>query len=201
MATAPERIILASQSPRRALLIKLLGLRDVRIIPSHVDESIEESLAPEEKVRELAMRKAKVLQTNPETNGGVIIGADTIVVLDAITLGKPSDPKDAVRMLSLLSGRTHTVYTGVALYDTTNKQEVHFLEHTDVTFRKLELHEIERYVASGSPMDKAGAYGIQEDFGAVFVSRIDGDYYNVVGLPLSPLYTHLRNFAPSVFKD
>jgi septum formation protein len=179
--------------------MRLLGLRDVRIHASDVDETISDDLSPEEKVGQLAIRKATALASSYQDQSAVILGADTIVVLDNLTLGKPQDPEDAVRMLKLLSGRTHTVYTGVALYDTSSNHAVHFVEHTDVTFRVLLESEIAQYVASGSPLDKAGAYGIQEDFGAVFVSRIDGDYYNVVGLPLCTLYQHLRSFAPGVF--
>ena len=169
-------------------------------MPSDEDESIDENLAPEEKVNELALRKARSLASRFAGESAIVIGADTIVVLDQRTLGKPNDPDDAVQMLKLLSARTHTVYTGVALIDARTRREIHFAVHTDVTFRALEDDEIERYVASGSPLDKAGSYGIQEDFGAVFVSRIDGDYYNVVGLPISQLYLHLKSFAPSVFE-
>ncbi len=193
------RLILASQSPRRGLLIALLGLRDVAIVPSDVDETVEGSIAPEAVVTELALRKANALADKTSDNA-IILGADTIVVLDDVILGKPKDPIEAIEMLSRLSGRTHTVYTGVALIDAQSKETLHFVEHTDVTFRMLDRMEIEAYVATGAPLDKAGAYGIQEDFGAVFVSRIDGDYYNVVGLPLCSLYSHLRQFAPVLFE-
>jgi septum formation protein len=181
--------------------VRLLGLCDVRIHPSNVDETIPDDLSPEEKVGQLAVRKAVALASRYQDQSALILGADTIVVLDNLTLGKPQDPDDAIQMLKLLSGRTHTVYTGVALYDTLSSLTIHFVEHTDVTFRVLLESEIVQYVASGSPMDKAGSYGIQEDFGAVFVSRIDGDYYNVVGLPLCALYQHLRSFAPGVFRS
>jgi septum formation protein len=191
------RLILASQSPRRAQLVKLLGIADVTIMPCDVDETLEWP-TPEATVTELALRKARALLGNAGLDS-LILAADTIVVLGEAILGKPTDADDAIRMLGTLSGRTHTVYTGVALIDTSTKEEVHFVEHTDVTFRTLVSEEIAAYVATGAPLDKAGAYGIQEDFGAVFVSRIDGDYYNVVGLPLSSLYSHLKRFAPKLF--
>ncbi len=194
------RLILASQSPRRAHLIRLLGIKNVSIIPSDVDESLENLLTAEGTVIELALRKARALRDKVVSHS-IILGADTIVVLDDMILGKPADPDEAVSMLHQLSGRTHTVYTGVALVDTSTNEERHFVEHTDVTFRALGSEEIESYVATGAPLDKAGAYGIQEDFGAVFVSRIDGDYYNVVGLPLCSLYQHLKQFSPELFLE
>ena len=195
------KLILASQSPRRAALVRLLGIAEIEILPSDVDESTDPSLSPEETVRQLCIRKARATTSNVSPSDAIILGADTIVVLDELVLNKPTDSDDAERMLTMLSGRTHTVYTGVALIDASTKKETHFVEHTDVTFRTLNSAEIKAYVATGSPMDKAGSYGIQEDFGAVFVSRIDGDYYNVVGLPLSALYVHLKSFAPKLWKS
>jgi septum formation protein len=119
------------------------------------------------------------------------VGADTIVTLGSTMLGKPTDYDDAVRMLGLLSGKTHTVHTGYAIIDRPSNKIISGVEETLVTFRSIPKAEIEEYVAGGSPMDKAGAYGIQDDYGAVFVRRIEGCYYNVVGLPLSALYEAL----------
>jgi septum formation protein len=193
-------LYLASASPRRAQLIQLLGIPNVIISPTHIDETHDGNLAPAEYVEELAIGKAKALL--PSLKGdeqGVILGADTTVVLDNAILGKPNDADHAKKMLRRLSGNTHIVYTGVALVDSASGKEHSFVEKTFVTFREISDEEIAMYVASGSPMDKAGSYGIQEDHGAVFVSRIDGDYYNVVGLPLCSLYLALREFSPTIF--
>ena len=183
------------------MLVRLLGIPNVEILSSNVDESTDEALAPDEIVLELALRKsrfiAKQLTTRERT--GVVLGADTLVYLNDRVLNKPTDPADAKRMLRELSGNTHQVFTGVALIDLTTGVEESWVVTTAVTFRALDEAEIESYVASGSPLDKAGAYGIQEDFGAVFVSHIEGDYYNVVGLPISSLYVRLRTFAPALF--
>ena len=111
----------------------------------------------------------------------------------------PIDPDDAVRMLKILSDNTHTVYTGIALVHSLSGESRTFVESTEVNFRAITDQEIARYVASGSPMDKSGSYGIQDDHGAVFINRIEGDYYNVVGLPLCATYLQLQDFAPSLF--
>lgn len=193
-------LYLASASPRRAQLVKLLGIKDIVISPAHVDETHDGNLAPAEYVEQLALDKAKALLPKlSSSEQGIIIGADTTVVLENAILGKPVDADDAKAMLRRLSGNTHIVYTGVALIDSATGKEHSFVEKTSVTFREISDEEIASYVASGSPMDKAGSYGIQEDHGAVFVSRIEGDYYNVVGLPLCSLYLALRDFAPAIF--
>lgn len=193
-------LYLASASPRRAQLIKLLGAKHVVISPTDVDETHDGKLGPAEYVEQLALDKARALL--PKLSGNeeaVIIGADTTVVLENAILGKPNDADDAKAMLRRLSGNTHIVYTGVAIIDSVSGKEHSFVEKTFVTFRELTDKEIADYVASGSPMDKAGSYGIQDDHGAVFVSRIEGDYYNVVGLPLCSLYLAVRDFAPAIF--
>ena len=186
-----RKLILASRSPRRLQLLKQIGMSPT-VMPCDIPETFDPSLTPEENAAALALKKAlHVAQTIPE---GVIIGADTIVILAGEMLGKPDGPRDAVRMLSALSGRTHTVVTGFALVDRPSGRQMTGTERTDVTFRDLPLNEIEEYVAGGSPLDKAGAYGIQDDYGAVFVTRIEGCFYNVVGLPLSRLHSALRDF-------
>lgn len=164
---------------------------------SGIDEAMDAERSPSENVRLLALHKAR--HVAEQCNDGVVLGADTTVVVGGTILEKPIDEEDAFRMLRMLSGETHTVYTGVALVDARTKKEESFVEATDVTFRDLADDEIRAYIASGSPMDKAGAYGIQEDFGAVFVRRIDGDYYNVVGLPLCRLFVTMKQFAPQLF--
>ncbi|HCR49778.1 MAG TPA: septum formation protein Maf, partial [Bacteroidetes bacterium] len=126
----------------------------------------------------------------------LILAADTIVVLDEVILGKPKDPEEAFQMLKMLSGRSNTVFTGICLAQGISKRMVTAVEQSEVFFYPMSDIEIRRYVASGSPMDKAGAYGIQDDWGALFIERIEGDYYNVMGLPLHLLYKTLKlNFA------
>jgi septum formation protein len=140
------------------------------------------------------MKAACVAKTVPD---GIVLGADTIVVIDGLVLGKPVDGADAIRMLGLLGGRTHTVYTGFALIDRPSDRSVCGVEATRVTFRTIPREEIEEYVRGGSPMDKAGAYGIQDDYGAVFVTRLEGCYYNVVGLPLARVFLELQKLLES----
>ncbi|MDW8075571.1 MAG: Maf family protein [Bacteroidota bacterium] len=183
----PAPVILASASPRRQQLITLLGI-DVSVIPAAVDEDAFDRTMPRQYVEVLAQAKAAaVRRLHPES---IVIGADTTVVLDGQVLNKPLDRDDAVRMLRLLSGRTHTVITGVCVL----WQKVRLVDSriTHVTFRSLSEEEIAAYVASGSPLDKAGAYGIQDDCGATFVDAIEGCYYTVVGLPIALLYRMLR---------
>jgi septum formation protein len=191
-------LFLASQSPRRASLVRLLGIRSIKIQPSDLHEAMLPDLSPAQNVARLAIDKARYIKSSIGGTG-VILGADTTVVLRNEMLEKPLDEQDAIKMLTKLSGNTHTVFTGVGLVDVSSDREESFWVETKVTFRELERAEIERYVATGAPMDKAGAYGIQEDFGAVFVREIVGDYYNVVGLPLCELYQRLRKFEPALF--
>ena len=184
-------IILASQSPRRIRLLRLLGI-PFTVQASGVDERIDERISPEDVVRQLSLEKAKAVAA--PLRAGIVIGADTIVVLDKKILGKPTSKEEATAMLSLLSGRTHTVFTGFALVDVETKKSYIDYEKTKVTFRRLEAEEIRDYVQSGSPMDKAGAYGIQDDYGAVFVEKIEGCFYTVVGFPLSKFYVAFNGF-------
>lgn len=195
----PCRLVLASQSPRRQSLLRHVGFSFDTIVPNVNEDSVPTSMEPPSYVQELALMKARKGADMTE-NDAIIIGSDTTVVLDGAILNKPSDATDAQRMLRSLSGRTHTVHTGLALVwkraDTTTVRCAS--RSTDVTFRELEAEEIEAYVASGSPLDKAGAYGIQDDFGAVFVSHVSGCYYTIVGLPLELLYTELRTLVRSI---
>lgn len=185
-------LILASQSPRRKKLLKQIGLK-FRVVPSSVDEIFVSNISPSENARLLAVKKAEDIARR--IRRGIVIGADTIVVRDHHLLGKPTTAREAVQMLQLLSEKSHYVYTGIALVDAQTKKKISTVEKTEVHFRKIDLKEIKSYVASGSPMDKAGAYGIQDDYGAVFVERINGCYYNVVGLPLARFYTLLQEFT------
>jgi septum formation protein len=158
-----------------------------------VAEEFDLRASPADNAIRLARDKAESVAE--VLGNGIFIGADTIVVLEGEYLAKPADAADAVRMLERLSGRTHAVITGVAILEYPERTIELFHEETFVTFRRIPRSEIEEYVAGGSPMDKAGAYGIQDDYGAVFVTRIEGCYYNVVGLPLSHTYSALRKFS------
>jgi septum formation protein len=193
-----KNFILASRSPRRQLLLAQIGL-EPEIIPCEIDEELDSSRSPAENATSLALQKAKTVAVG--ISSGIVLGADTIVALDGHMLGKPIDQDDAVRMLEMLSGRTHTVATGFALIDRPSDRYVTGVEETRVTFRAIPRNEIDEYVAGGSPMDKAGAYGIQDDYGAVFVTRVEGCFYNVVGLPLSRFYSTLGEFQRDLSKS
>ncbi len=177
-------LILASGSPRRREMFDLMGLR-YTLRPSDADEALS-PCPPGEMVETLALRKAASVKKSAP--GCCVVGADTIVYLDGRIIGKPADEADASRILRLLSGRTHTVYTGVAIV--TDEKQIVFHETTDVTFASLTEAEIADYVASGEPMDKAGAYGVQ-GIGAVLVARVEGCYFNVIGLPIPTFYRKL----------
>jgi len=183
-----KQLILASTSPRRKEILKLSGY-DFTVISPDCEESIPET-TPEEYVVELSRRKARAAGVISEH--AVVIGADTVVYLDRI-LGKPSDEESARLMLRKLSGKVHTVYTGVTVMDSDTNYIRSFYEATEVEFYALTEEEIDAYIRTGKPMDKAGAYGIQGR-GAVLVKRINGDYYNVVGLPLAHLVQVLKEF-------
>jgi septum formation protein len=188
-------LILASRSPRRIVLLRQIGFDPV-VVPCDIPEDFDPSLDPSRNAQVLALQKARCVALN--VSEGFVIGADTIVVIDGIMLGKPIDASDARRMLSLLSGRTHTVVTAFAVVERPSDRHIVEVESTHVTFRELPPDEIQEYIAGGSPLDKAGAYGIQDDYGAVFVTRIEGCFYNVVGLPLAKLYTRLREMSREV---
>lgn len=185
------KIILASGSPRRRELLQKLNI-DYEIKVSEVDES-EEGSNPSEIVENLAIKKAKAVLDEDGTQDVLVIGADTLVFYENEVLGKPCDEDEARDMLSLLSNRTHQVYTGVALIRKVNGVETvsSFSEVTDVTFYEIDRFEIDEYIKTGSPLDKAGAYGIQDDF-AKHIKKINGDYNNVVGLPVSRLYQEMK---------
>jgi len=181
-------VILASASPRRRKLLKQMNL-NFKVLKVYVDESFKKEEKPVHIVKRLSKLKLnKAVETNHK---GIYISADTIVVLNGKVIGKPIDKNDAEKILKRLSGKTHSVYTGFSVYNSFNGKIITDYEKTLVTFRKLGLHEIREYIADGSPMDKAGAYGIQDDYGAVFIEKIKGCYYNVVGLPLTKLYQSL----------
>ncbi|MCX8107083.1 MAG: Maf family protein [Ignavibacterium album] len=178
-------IYLASKSPRRRRLLKQLNLK-FKSFSVETGEKVKRNESPQDAVIRIAQEKMQYALRKIEK--GIVITADTLVFLDNKVLGKPKDELDAFRMLKKLSGRAHQVFSAYCIHNTVTKKTITEYVKTDVTFRKLTEGEILDYIKTGSPMDKAGAYGIQDDFGAVFVERINGCYYNVVGLPLSRFY-------------
>lgn len=186
-------IILASASPRRHALMEQINLK-CSIHPADIDENETPWSSPDRYTLELSGRKAQAVAKHYSNH--LIIAADTVVSLDDRLLNKPDNPQHAFEYLKTLSGRTHQVTTGVTLVDSGEQKQQQFAVTTDVTFDQLSEEDIHSYIATGSPMDKAGAYGIQDDWGALFVSEIHGDYYNVVGFPLNRFYRELRAFAP-----
>lgn len=182
-----KNLILASSSPRRKELLENLHI-SFEVSSSDVDESFDPALTPGEIVMELSNRKAKaVSEQNPDS---FVIGADTVVVLEGSVLGKPKDRSEAYFMLKNLSGKTHSVFTGVSIIGP--EKEKNFYVKTDVVFWELSDEEINAYIDTSEPFDKAGAYGIQ-GFGSVLVKEINGDYFSVVGLPVSKTVRELRN--------
>ncbi|MBM6786735.1 septum formation inhibitor Maf [Collinsella tanakaei] len=189
-------MILASQSPRRIELMREAGF-DFRVAPADIDESPREGETPFELVERLAVSKAACIADTVAEPGELVVAADTIVAIDGELLGKPADAADAHRMLRELSGRTHQVATGVCLIVAGDSARTphSFVDVTDVTFYDLTDEEIDAYVASGEPLDKAGAYGIQGVGGRLLVRGIDGDFYNVVGLPIAKTVRAIRRYA------
>jgi len=186
--TAP-RVVLASASPRRHELLNIIGIAH-DVIPANIDESIRGGESPRKHAERLAREKAS--SVSGRDSGVVAIGADTIVLIDKKILGKPANTVDAGTMLSLLSGREHTVVTAVAV--ARGRKVCSAVEEVTVKFRKLTDDEIDAYIATGEPMDKAGAYGIQ-GYGATIVERIEGDYFAVMGLPLVRLISLLAELG------
>ena len=187
-------LILASQSPRRRELLGLMG-HPFQIRVADIDETMDLSLPPFEEVARLSREKAMAVEHGPED---IVVAADTIVVCAGQVLGKPKDETDAFRMLRLLSGGTHQVMTGVTVLGP--KGCVTTTEVTDICFRELSDGEIRSYIATGEPMDKAGAYGIQGG-AALFATRLEGDYYNVMGLPVCSLAMTLRSMGVQILGE
>jgi septum formation protein len=181
------RVVLASGSPRRSELLNLIGIEH-EVRPANIDETMRPRETPRRHTERLAREKASAIaKRDPDL---ITIGADTIVVINRKVLGKPRDTDDAARMLGLLSGREHIVTTAVAV--ARGKKLRSAIEEVRVRFRRLRDDEIEAYIATGEPMDKAGAYGIQ-GYGATIVERIEGDYFSVMGLPIVRLIGLLRD--------
>ena len=183
-----KQLILASQSPRRKELLQRCHIPFITEV-ADIDETLDPALSLQEAMEDLAERKAgKIFEQHPDA---VVIGADTIVVLDQKILGKPHDEQDAFRMLSELSGHTHQVMTGVCVMS--SQKTVRFCDSSDVTFYPLSEKEILDYIHTGEPMDKAGAYGIQGE-GSVLIRNIHGDFYSIMGFPVARVYRTLKQF-------
>jgi len=195
MLERKSRIILASASPRRADLLKKFGL-EFELAPSNIGERPHPDEAPADYITRIA--RAKVIAVARQREHGLVLGADTVVVLDGRLLGKPENEQSARDMLGLLSGKWHAVMTGVALYDIESRREVADYDKTLVRFAQMSDREIAWYLSTGEPMDKAGAYGVQ-GFGGLFVEEIAGNYYNVVGLPIPLVYRLARRLGYSLF--
>jgi len=197
MRVSSINLVLASASPRRHELLRMLGLEFEILVSTAEEERRELPVSPGEQTMELAAGKAKeIADLRPDA---LVIAADTIVAAENRIMGKPRDEEDAREMLSFLSGRWHEVYTGVALVKAAENRRLVDCERTRVKFRPLSEEEIKTYIRSGAPMDKAGAYGIQ-GLGAVLVERIEGCFFNVVGLPLARLTMMLRDFNLEVLE-
>ena len=187
-AVLRQKYILASKSQRRKHLLKQIGLNFISV-ESKVTELEEKDHNPVDLIKYNSLYKSRTVAFN--YSNGIVIGADTIVVLDKQIINKPKDSKDAFRILKNLSNKKHFVYTGINIIDTKSGNEIFDYEKTVVYFRKLHDDEINFYVKNHKPLDKAGAYGIQDDFGCLFIEKITGDYYNIMGLPLAKLYGNL----------
>ncbi|MBR4723437.1 MAG: septum formation protein Maf [Clostridia bacterium] len=197
-----KKIILASASPRRREILKNLGL-DFEVLVSSADESKidKKTVAPPLYVQELALLKAVSAAENLKDKNAIIISADTIVCLNGQILGKPKDDADAEAMLSLLSGKCHSVFSGICVMDAKTLKSVCAKEETKVLFKELTPEQIKSYVKTGEPSDKAGAYAVQ-GLGALFTERVDGDFFNVIGLPVKKLFDILeKEFEFDIFKE
>jgi septum formation protein len=188
----PYKIILGSQSPRRKELLSGLGIDfTIEVIPT--EEDFDPQQSPEEIAMSIAIKKGKCFLTQEFQNNHLIITADTIVSIHRKILNKPKDYNEAIEMIQLLSGNKHTVYTGVCI-TTSNKQES-FVCSTDVYFNNLSTAEIEYYIETYQPFDKAGSYGVQEWVGYVGIDKIEGCFFNVMGLPVNELYKRLKSYT------
>lgn len=186
-----KTIILASASPRRKELLKRIGLK-FKVDPSNYEENISSELEPHELAKSLSLEKAKLVAK--KHMNALVIAADTFIVFEGKIVGKPRTETEAKEMLETISGRQHSVITGFTIIDTENNKALSKAVETKVYIRKLSSNEIEAYVESKEPLDKAGAYAIQ-GLGSVIVEKIEGDYFNVIGLPLGALTESLKEFG------
>lgn len=190
-----RKIVLASASPRRKKLLEQIGLR-FTVDPSEISEDVDQKLTPKQLVKKLSFQKAKSVAARYAD--AIIIAADSVVVAGNVLFGKPRDAHHAKIILKKLSGRNHTIITGITVWDTATGKIFTDAEESIVHMRKLSKKEIDAYVVTGEPLDKAGAYGIQEK-GGVFIDKVIGDYFNVVGLPISLLTTYLKKLGVSLW--
>ena len=187
-----KQVILASASPRRQELLRQVGI-EPKVEPSQLEEVIT-SRDPAQVVMELSGQKAADIAEKHRGENGVIIGADTVVAADGVILGKPKDRADAIKMIGMLQGRSHQVFTGVTLIEAVSGRTITFYEKTDVHVYPMTQEQINSYADTGEPMDKAGAYGIQGSF-AAYIRGIEGDYTNVVGLPVGRVCQELMKLS------
>lgn len=181
-------IILASNSPRRKELLDLAKIK-YNVIPANINETLNNNLPVTKQIEDIAYQKVKHIKE--KINNQIILGADTVVLIDNKILGKPHSKEHAKQMIELLSNKTHQVITGCCIYNNKKDEYILFYEVTDVTFYEIPEEEIIKYIENPSIYDKAGAYAIQED-AAVFVKKINGDYYNIMGLPIAKVYHELK---------
>ena len=187
------KIVLASGSPRRQELLRRMGITDFTVRVPEVEEYFPAGLTPEETVCYISREKSQAVASDADE---IVITADTMVFLDDKKLGKPADEAEALQMLTALQGRRHTVCTGVTVRQ--GEKALTRAQHTDVYFRPATQRELKAYIAGGEPMDKAGSYGIQEWIGYAAIERIDGSFFNVMGLPIQRVYTELNQFIQSI---
>lgn len=189
-----KQIILASSSPRRKALLQQIGLK-FKVDAGNIEEKLNPRLKPRGNAEQLSLLKAKAVAT--KYSDAMIIAADTLVILDEEIIGKPKDEKDVRRILHKLSGRAHVVVTGFTITDTVTKKTVTKSVETNVYFKRLSEKEIDGYLDTGEPFNKAGAYGMQ-DKGGIFIAKVEGEWSNVVGLPLCALYEELKKFGVKI---
>lgn len=192
-----HKIILASTSPRRKQLMELLNI-DFQIEPSDYEEDMTLDMPPEELVQFLALEKARAVAQKHQGEKALVIGSDTIVLFGGQVLGKPRDKAQAGEMLGSLSSNECVVVTGLAVIDTAGGKEIQEAHNTTVGFRKMTKEEISGYVETGEPMDKAGAFAIQE-LGGIFIDKVEGNYFSAIGLPLSRVVKILEEFGIGIF--
>lgn len=189
-----KSIILASASPRRKDLLEKIGLK-FKIVKSDCKETIDMNLNPHSLAQKLSLEKARIVAKKYKS--AIIIAADTLVILDNRIIGKPKDKKDARETLKLLSNRVHSIITGFTIIDSSSGKSVSKSEETKVFMKKITDREIDSYIKTGEPFGKAGSYAIQEK-GSMFIEKIEGDFFNAVGLPIYSLIKALKNFGVSV---
>lgn len=191
-----KKIILATTSPRRHGLAQAMGL-DFDVFPSHYEEDMTKKMKPKAMVMEFSYGKA--LDVSKKFKGGIVIGVDTIVVFNGKNLGKPKSKDEAFKMLKSFSGKKQQVYSGIAIIDCKSRKVIRDCEITDVYFRKLKDYEIKKYIETGEPMDKAGGYGMQ-DLASIFIKKINGCYFNVMGFPILNIYKNLEKLGVNIFE-